>query len=79
MGGGGERVALTLLHRELTCTDTVTLCPLRVSVNIGIYDPGGGYKTAALLYIRNLRGQTHILEIYIYTHTLAYIHSYIYI
>lgn len=69
---------MTLLHHELTCTDTVTLCPLRVLVDIGIYDPGGGYKTAALLYVRNLRGQTHILERYIYTHSHTYTVIYIY-
>lgn len=72
---GEKSVALTLLHRELTCTDTVTLCPLRVLVDIGIYDPDGVYKTAVLLYVRNLRGQTHILDIYIYTH----IHTQLYI
>lgn len=74
---GEKSVALTPLHRELTCTDTVTLCPLRVLVDIGIYDPDGVYKTAVLLYVRNLRGQTHILDRYIYI--LTYIHSYIYI
>lgn len=75
---GEKSVALTPLHRELTCTDTVTLCPLRVLVDIGIYDPDGVYKTAVLLYVRNLRGQTHILDIYIYIYSHTYTVIYIY-